>query len=130
MRTVALVTLAFLASPVAAKSVYLNCTLTYQSDPPKVFQVTFDEEAGTFTYTFTGGPAHKMAAAFTADEVVASDRDVLSGGTTLTDEWRINRATGHIQRNLTVGSTMLATSQPPVTSDGTCAAVKAQPRKF
>ena len=121
--------LGFLAAPAAAKPVYLDCTTSDGINAPSVFQITFDEEAGTMSVTYVTGAADKLQAVFTANEVVGSNMTLLSTVES-TDQWRINRATGHLTHSTTMGVARYNLSEPPIIREGSCAVAKETPRQF
>ena len=127
MKRLALLTLALVSLPSYAKPVYLSCSTTYETDAPRAFSVTIDEETGKVTHRFSNGLAFNADGFFSANEV--SYKKVDCSKTCMTQTFTINRV------DLTVVSSMVISARnvgesPPITTSGTCQFETAPDRKF
>lgn len=109
-----------IAAPTSAKPVFLDCTMHYKTDEPRHWQISFDEEQGTLTWSSDNGHAGKMSAIFTAETVTGIDHV----SSDLTRQWTVNRVNGAATDSMTLANLS------PVTSEGTCSAVEPPKRKF
>jgi hypothetical protein len=127
MKIAAGIIFALLASPAYAKPVYLNCSTTYQSDPPREFSVTLDEETGKVTHQFSNGMTFSADGHFKADEV--SYEKVNCSSTCMTQQFTIDRVDLSVSSKLIISAGRVGASAPLV-SNGKCTLQAAPDRKF
>jgi hypothetical protein len=127
-----LLTLAFVAAPVGAKAVYLDCAFPSKDGAVRNFAVAFDEDAQTMSYTTPTGYVNKLPnVVFNPNEVIGSESSSSSGILTVS-QWQISRVTGAAIRTTTMSVPRHPQINPgePFTDNGTCSPVKAEVRKF
>jgi hypothetical protein len=124
---------AFVASPLDAKPVYLSCKFTNNDGSVRDFAVTFDEETQTASYTAPTGFVQKLPnVVFNPNEVIASNSEMMSSGILDVEQWEISRVTGAVVRTTTMSVPRYPQIKPTTTTpdNGICAPVKQEPRKF
>ena len=127
MKRIALLILVLVSPPSYAKPVYLSCITKYQSDPPRAFTVTLDEETGKVTHRFSTGYAFNADGFFSADEV--SYKKVDCSSTCMTQTFTINRVYLSVTSSMVFSARNVGESKP-ITTTGTCTLEAAPDRKF
>ena len=127
MRVAFCLILALLALPAYAKPIYLTCSTAYQTDPPRQFSVTVDEETGKVTHQFSSGSTFNADGLFTATEV--SYKQVSCSSTCMTQQFTINRVDLSVSSSIIISARNVGASAP-ISSSGHCTLQAAPVRQF
>jgi hypothetical protein len=127
MKVIVGLVLSALAFPAVAEPVYLTCSTTFKSDPPREFSVTIDEDTGKVTHQFSSGTTFNADGLFTATEV--SYKKVNCSSTCMTQQFTINRVDLSVTSAIIISARNVGASAP-IKANGACTLQTAPARQF